>query len=133
MPSTFGRRSPSFGIGERFKGTVTKHKRKSTSEKFEFQLFDLVSIPAPGTYETTTCFGEESPTIKQNHLTTDFRLHSPRKAYDKVYVPGARSPRQMDFVPGPGTYSFLNQSIGQEGVRFTMKYRMRNGHGKIKP
>jgi len=30
LPSTFGRRSPSFGIGERFKGLVTKHKRKST-------------------------------------------------------------------------------------------------------
>jgi Sperm-tail PG-rich repeat len=80
--------------------------------KLIYNVFILVSIPAPGTYDIKTCFGEESPTIKQNHLTTDFRLHSARKDYDKVYVPGARSPRQMDFVPGPGTYSFLNQSIG---------------------
>jgi hypothetical protein len=28
MPSTFGKRSPSFGIGERFKNFVPKEKRK---------------------------------------------------------------------------------------------------------
>jgi hypothetical protein len=59
-------------------------------------------------------------------LTTDFRLHSGRENYDKVYVAGSRSPRQMEFVPGPGTYSYLNQAIGQEGFRFTLKSRMRN-------
>ena len=73
-----------------------------------------VSIPAPGTYEVKTCFGVESPTIKRYHLTTDFRLQSARQDYDKVFVPGSRasSTRQMEHVPGPGTYSYKNQSIG---------------------
>jgi len=99
---------------------VPKSKRKSNKKLDCINLY-LVSVPPPGNYEVSSCFGEESPTIRQNHLTTDFRLHSPRKAYDKVFVPGARSSRQMDYVPGPGAYEFLNNSIGTEGFRFTMK------------
>jgi hypothetical protein len=89
----------------------------------------IVEIPSPDTYNIKTCFDGTNLTIKKNNLTTDFNKHSARKHHDKVYVPGARSPRQMEFVPGPGTYTFFNQTLGTEGSKFTMKSRIRNVQG----
>lgn len=72
-----------------------------------FYDFHLVTMPPPNLYTIKTCFDGASPTIKKNALTTDFRLHSGRQHYEKVYVPGSRgSPRAMEHVPGPGTYSY---------------------------
>jgi len=69
-------------------------------------FYDFHVVP-PNLYTIKTCFDGASPTIKNNALTTDFRLHSGREHYEKVYVPGSRgSPRTMDYVPGPGTYSY---------------------------
>jgi Sperm-tail PG-rich repeat len=36
--------------------------------------------PPPDSYTIKTCFDGESPTIKKNHLTTDFKLQSSRQA-----------------------------------------------------
>ena len=69
-------------------------------------------MPPPTAYTLKTCFDGENPTIKRSHLTTDFRQQSGREHYEKVFMPGSRSPRQMEFVPGPGAYSFVNQAIG---------------------
>ena len=47
-----------------------------------------------------------------------------------VYVPGSRSPRGREFVPGPGTYAYKNMAIGHDTVKFTIKSRVKNMLGE---
>lgn len=85
--------------------------------------------PPPDSYTIKTCFDGESPTIKKNHLTTDFKLQSSRQANQKLFNPESKSPVKND-IPGPGTYDFRNMTIGTDALKFTLKSRIKNLRGK---
>ena len=89
-----------------------------------------MQTPPPGTYNLDSSFDGSSPTIKGNALTTNFSFQCSRAAYDMVYVPGSRSPRGREFVPGPGTYAYKNMAIGHDTVKFTIKSRVKNMLGE---
>lgn len=63
-------------------------------------------MPPPGQYNLKTSFDGSSPTIKGNMITTNFKNHANRQAFEQVYVPGTRSLRSQAEVPGPGSYTF---------------------------
>jgi hypothetical protein len=85
--------------------------------------------PEPGSYTLKTSFDGATPLIKNNALTTDFRQHASRDAFQKLYVPGTKKPGMCG--PGPGSYDFLNMSIGTEGQKPTIKSRPKNPNGKF--
>lgn len=115
-------RSPTFGIGNRFK--QPRHSSKSHRHALLNRIID--NTPPPGSYTLKTSFDGESPTIKKNHLTTIFRIQSNRQQQDNVYLPGAKSSKAVRLVPGPGAYDFKNLSMGQNGYKFTIKSRVKN-------
>jgi hypothetical protein len=63
-----------------------------------------VQTPPPTKYTLRTCFEGESPTIRKNHLTTDFKKHAGRNAYGKLFIPGKGTEKQSEGKPGPGAY-----------------------------
>ncbi len=88
-----------------------------------------MNTPVPTAYTLKTSF-EANPTISNNTRTTNFRTQSPRKAHAEQYQAGKKSPRQAQMVPGPGTYSYKNLSIANEGLKYTLKSRTKNTFGK---
>ena len=71
--------------------------------------FCIVETPSPGTYHFKSTVGERQPTIVGNALTTSFKNQAARSAFDKVYVPGARSAKGYEYIPGPGAYMLRNK------------------------
>lgn len=102
MKSTFGRRSPSFGVGDRFK--VRRNEN-----------------PPPGNYKTLSSFESTNRATmpKTNYYT--FGSSASRDQNNKVYNPMDNSPRGTETrqIPGPGAHTYNNNSFGTEGRRFS--------------
>ena len=103
--NAWGRKtSCSFGFGDRFKNAIPK---------------DRLNSPPPNTYTLKTAFDGENPAIKNNHLTTDFRQHSERRAFTHAFMPGDRMEREHEKLPGANQYNPKNNSIERNGSRMT--------------
>jgi len=102
-------RSPTFGVGDRFKRP--RH---------------TLATPPPTSYTIKTCFDGESPTIKKNHVTTNFKHQSTRNDYGKQFIPGKGADKHSEGKPGPGTYTYNNFSIGTDALKFTLKPRIKD-------
>lgn len=109
LGSTFSKRnSPCFGIGDRFRGFTSNAGCKFSCFLYSV-YFCIVETPSPGTYHFKSTVGERQPTIVGNALTTSFKNQAARSAFDKVYVPGARSAKGYEYIPGPGAYMLRNK------------------------
>ena len=74
---------------------------------------------------------EHNPVMQGNMRTTNFKNCSPRKAHDVQYMPGNKSPRANEYVPGPGTYIYKNMAIAHnDNQKFTLKPRTNIINGK---
>ena len=88
-----------------------------------------MATPPPTSYTIKTCFDGESPTIKKNHLTTNFKHQSSRDAYGKQFVPGKGAEKANHDKPGPGHYTYSNMSIGTDALKYTLKSKIKNLRG----
>lgn len=90
-------------------------------------------MPPPDTYTIKTSFDGPSPVIKKNTLTTSFKNQSGRDQYGKVFVPGynQKSTCVEKNYPGPAAYTYDNQSMGTEGLSYTLAPRVKNIRGKL--
>jgi len=70
-------------------------------------------------------FDRNDPTIRTTTHAFSFGLSASRDAYDKVFNPANKSPKNQDF-PGPDRYQYRNGSIGNSSVKFSFRPRTRN-------
>ena len=99
-----------------------------------FQLFttlNLAETPAPGSYQLKSTVGNSIPTIVGNTLTTSFKNQASRSAFDKVYVPGGRSVKGYEYIPGPGAYKVRNKEIGTDFPKCSIRNKINNLMGKF--
>ena len=112
-------RSPSFGVGDRFKSVVSSKLSNA-----------ILATPPPNSYNIKTSFDGSSPHIKGNTITTSFKLQSSRIQNESVFIPGARTSWMYAGVPGPGTYKFAHKSVGSDSLTYSIKARTINPTGK---
>lgn len=78
-------------------------------------------MPPPGAYRALSSFEMENRTAlpKTNYYTFD--KSATREQMNKTYNPLDNSPRGVDIkqMPGPGHYSFKNNSVGTGGRHFS--------------
>ena len=132
LPSTFKRRSPSFGIGERFKKVRYNCKLKSVIRKVKLislqtqikYLLVLEESPDPGSYKVSSCFNFEADrAIMPKTYYYSFGMSPTRDAYNKVYNPFGKDKPEM---PGPDKYNYKNKSVGEDTYKFSFRKRMIN-------
>jgi len=97
LPTTFSKRTSSFGIGT----------RPQIFEAHRAQTPDPASYKLPQEFE-----------VKPG---TGWSFGISRKAYEHVYFPGMVPSKNRD-NPGPGAYKH-RQRIGAEGLKFSLKYK----------
>ena len=94
LPSGFGRRAPSFGIGDRF-DHLHWNRKLQTLVSLTDNIVD--NSPSPGSYRLQSDFDPESSMNKSKA----FSFGISREAYEKVYIPSQKTSVQKD-IPGPG-------------------------------
>lgn len=95
LPSSFNRRAPSFGFGDRF---VEKHDRSGKKIKI-MTLFFIVENPSPDSYRLGSEF-DFNPNASFSKSKA-FSFGVSREAYDKVYIPAQKIGVERN-IPGPG-------------------------------
>lgn len=110
LKDTFNKRSPSFGVGERFRERIRN------------------DIPPLGTYKLDTSFNTENAIYMPKQLKYTFGNSAGRDDYNKVYNPMDNSPRGNDakLFPGPGEYKYKNMNIGVDAKKFSFLKRCKN-------
>lgn len=109
LPTTFSKRAPSLGYGDR-SSFIPK-------SKLFFSKFYLGDTPAPTTYPPKSDFDHGHPHGRA------FTFGIAREAYLKVYV--KENPPSDKSIPGPGAYQ-IQPKIGNEAQKFTIKGRTAN-------
>jgi len=99
LPTTFSKRAPSLGYGDRSSFIPTS------------------DTPAPTTYPPKSDFDHGHPHGRA------FTFGIAREAYSKVYV--KENPPSDKSIPGPGAYQ-IQPKIGNEAQKFTIKGRTAN-------
>ena len=89
-------------------------------------------MPPPGAYRALSSFEMENRTAlpKTNYYTFD--KSATREQMNKTYNPLDNSPRGADVkqMPGPGHYSYKNNSVGTGGRRFSVLQKTKYAQGK---
>ena len=90
-------------------------------------------MPPPGAYRALSSFEMENRTAlpKTNYYTFD--KSATRDQMNKTYNPLDNSPRGVDIkqMPGPGHYSFKNNSVGTGGRHFSFLQKTKYAQGKL--
>ena len=90
-------------------------------------------MPPPGAYRALSSFEMENRTAlpKTNYYTFD--KSATREQMNKTYNPLDNSPRGVDIkqMPGPGHYSFNNNSVGTGGRHFSFLQKTKYAQGKL--
>ena len=90
-------------------------------------------MPPPGAYRALSSFEMENRTAlpKTNYYTFD--KSATREQMNKTYNPLDNSPRGVDIkqMPGPGHYSFKNNSVGTGGRHFSFLQKTKYAQGKL--
>lgn len=98
---------------------------------FTIAALYLAETPAPGSYKLKSTIGTSVPTIVGNTLTTSFKNQASRSAFDKVVlVPGGKSAKGYEYIPGPGAYIIKNKGIGTEFPKCSIRNKIKNLMGK---
>ena len=89
-------------------------------------------MPPPGAYRALSSFEMENRTAlpKTNYYTFD--KSATREQMNKTYNPLDNSPRGVDIkqMPGPGHYSYKNNSVGTGGRHFSFLQKTKYAQGK---